>query len=285
VRAVREMIDAMMRKDMAAGLQIINQAVDSGSDPRQFCQQVVDHLRAVMLTQAASPDLVEASQEDRQMYARQAGQISRPGLMKALKTFNDVLNGDISGWQPQLALELALIESLTETVEAQPATLFAPAPAAAAAPNQPPEPERAPQPSAPGTPPTDAPSMVREKWADAQRLIQQSVMSDNRYVEMRTLPDLMQHAVVLSVDGNKLTMGVKARIHLSKLNETGRIRWIERALKRVLTLNEDIIVRFVQSDGGATGEMSYITPSPDVIDDPLIQEGTDLGAQIEIEDD
>lgn len=282
VRAVRELLEALIRRDVSEGLHIINQAIDSGSDPRQFCQQVVDHLRAVLLTQAASADLLEASQEDKQMYQRQAGQISRHALMRALRIFNEALNSDTGGWQPQLTLELALIESLSEPEAAPAAAFMPPAAATSALSSRPAESDVAPQPSPPGTPPVVSPALVQEKWAEAQRLIQQYT---GERPEMRTLPDLMQHAHVLWVDGNRLIMGVKARIHLDKLNEVSRVRWIERALKRVLNLEQDILVKFVPSDGTASGGMRYSTPSPDVINDPLIETGAELGAEIHIEDE
>ncbi|MBZ0276463.1 MAG: DNA polymerase III subunit gamma/tau, partial [Anaerolineae bacterium] len=86
--AVKDLVDALTMEDMAESLHIINEAVDAGSDPRQFGQQVVEHLRAVLLTQTASADLVEASQEDREMYTRQAETISRAVLLKAIRSFN-----------------------------------------------------------------------------------------------------------------------------------------------------------------------------------------------------
>ncbi|MCU0513884.1 MAG: DNA polymerase III subunit gamma/tau [Anaerolineae bacterium] len=277
VRAVRDLVEALLHHDLAGGLVIINQAIDAGSDPRQFCQQVVDHLRALMLAQAASPDLLEASQEDKQMYQRQAGQISRNGLLRALRLFNDALNQGSSGWQPQLALEIALIESLTEP-EAPPAAAAAAVFTAPAAPARPAE--APPRLAPPGTPAVVAAATVREKWPEARALIQQYV---HERPEMQTLPDLMQQAHVISVEGNRITMGVKNRLHVEKLNDSGRLRWIERALRRILALEQEIVVRFVQSDG--SGEIYQSTPAPDALNDPLIETGSELGAEIHIHDD
>lgn len=280
VRAVRELVEAIVARDAAGGLHIINQAIDTGSDPRQFCQQMVEQLRAILLAQAASTDLLEASQEDKQMYARWASQVGRGSLLRAIRAFNDALNGDMGGWQPQLALELALLETL-QAPETTATPLVAPnTPLRDAPPEAPPA-----APQALGGVPLVAPSVVRERWADAQRLIQQYVGS---YPEMQTLPALMQHVHVLTVDGNRLTLGVKSRFHLDKLNDANRVRWIERALKRVLALRDDqhMYVHLVHADGGEErGEMHYITPAPDAINDPLIETGAELGADIEINDE
>jgi DNA polymerase III gamma/tau subunit len=67
----------MIAEDIPRGMHIINAAIDSGSDPRQFGQQTVEHLRSIMLAQTASADLVEASDETRKFLERQANQISR----------------------------------------------------------------------------------------------------------------------------------------------------------------------------------------------------------------
>jgi DNA polymerase-3 subunit gamma/tau len=284
VRAVRDLVDALVQRDTARGLHIINQAIDNGSDPRQFCQQAVELLRAILLTQTASADLVEASGEDRQWYAQLAAQISRPALLKALRAFNDAANTS-SGWQPQLGLEIALLESLQEAEQPAP-TLFAPLTMLPPLTPAPPKPaESAPSaPLASGEAGVVTVAAVRERWADAQRLILQSVQNDSRYVEMRTLPDLMSHAHVTSVEGNRITLGVKARFYLDKLNDPKRISWIERALQRVLALEQPVIVRLVNSNETAK-DMRYITPSPDVINDPLIEVGAELGANIQLEDE
>jgi DNA polymerase-3 subunit gamma/tau len=269
-RAVRDLIAALLDRDAPRGLQVIHAAIDAGSDPRQFGQQAVEHLRAILLAQTASSDLLESSQEDRNLYQQQAKAIRRGELLKAIRTFNDAVNAYSGGWQPQLALELALIESLQE-----PETVIVQQVVTAAAPTA--EPEHAPPtPTKPGTAPIIAPNMVSEKWADVQRIIYQNIAKAPD--AMKTLPDLMQHAFVVTVDGNQLIMGVEKRLFLDKLNDPERIRWIQRGLLRVLGV--DLLVKFVQSERRDMGEMRYATPSPDMLNDPLIQEAIELGGEI-----
>ncbi len=71
--AVKELVQALIEEDAAEGLRVINAAVDSGSDPRQFGQQVVDHLRALLITQTAGADMIEASPDERMLYERASG--------------------------------------------------------------------------------------------------------------------------------------------------------------------------------------------------------------------
>ena len=95
-------------------LDIINTAIDAGSDPHQFGQQIIEHLRAILLTQTASAELVEASQEGiARCSTSRRGMIGRGALLHALRAFNESVNDYRGGWQPQLGLELALVESVS----------------------------------------------------------------------------------------------------------------------------------------------------------------------------
>ncbi|MEO1286258.1 MAG: DNA polymerase III subunit gamma/tau [Chloroflexota bacterium] len=273
--AVRDLVEAMVNNETARGLHVINQAIDSGSDPRQFGQQVVEHLRSVMLAQTASPDLLQASQDDKELFDQQAKMISRSGLLRAVKAFNEAVNNYTGGWQPQLALELALIESLQEP-DVQVQYIQQSSTQSAQKPQQ--KVERAADferaelaPS--GTPPVIQPSVVQSKWVEAQRLIFNH--SHNAGDLIVNLPNLMEYASVVAVDGNLVTMGVSNQIYLTKLNDETRIKWVERAISRVC--DEQLRVRYVRME---EGEALQFSTDDDLADDPLIQEGLGLGGQI-----
>lgn len=278
--SVRDLVDAIVKQEIARGLHVINQAIDAGSDPRQFGQQVVEHLRSVMLAQTASADLLQASQDDQELFDQQAQMISRSTLLRTVKAFNEAVNNYTGGWQPQLALELALIESLQEP-EVQVQYVAQSDAKAKDAPQQKKETasdfERA-ELSKPGTPPIIAPSKVQDKWVDAQRLIFQH--SHNAGDLIVNLPNLMEFANVVSVDGNLVTMGVSNQIYLKKLNEETRLKWVERAISNVT--DEKLRIRYV-----LLGEGDVIQHSSDdeLADDPLIQEGLGLGGQIRDDDE
>ncbi|HYO89501.1 MAG TPA: DNA polymerase III subunit gamma/tau, partial [Candidatus Limnocylindrales bacterium] len=176
--AVRALVESLISQDAASGLRVIQSAMDHGSDPRQFAQQTVEHLRAVLLAQMAGPELLEASEADRALYAAQAQQIGRAALVRALKAFNDAIAGARGGWQPQLALELALVESIRGVDEVMMPAQTPMSHAAAAA-------QTAPQPPAlddhPGSHGITA-AQVNDRWDDVLKVM---------YRFSKTSPDVM----------------------------------------------------------------------------------------------
>jgi len=267
ISAVKDLVQAIVERDAAYGLEVINAAVDSGSDPRQFGQQVVEHLRNLLLAQTASVNLIEASQEDQAMYQEQAAAIDRTMLLNALRTFNETVNNYRGGWQPQLALELALVESLQERIEvvSQPALAQKSAPRQAASTLAQPEVEDLP----PGAPPVVSLSVVREQWVATQRVANRLNIN---------LPALMDHAHVRQVDGNRVIIGVTNDIFREKLEASDKREALEKALQAVhkVPLKVQIVVASGQQDSG--------TAKSSDVNDPLVSLGLELGAEVSQDD-
>lgn len=278
-RAVRELVLALIDRDSARGLHVLNQAIDSGSDPRQFGQQVVEHLRAILLAQTASADLLEVSEDDRALFQQQGQAISRSDLLRALRAFNDAVNTQTSGWQPQLALELALIESLSTPEPTGPIFSGGQQPVAsesqrqaAIAPSAPAY--TPPEPTPPGAPPIVPVQQVRDNWIKAQQLIHQHAHQGGEAVS--NLPHLMDHVSVHAVDGNHVILAASNRFYLDKLSDQTRTAWLQRALSRVN--DAELRVRFVLAEGSQREP----SPSPDVLDDPLVDFAVnELGGEID----
>jgi DNA polymerase III subunit gamma/tau len=283
---VREVVNALVAEDVSVGIHVVNKAIDSGSDPRQFGQQIVEILRNIMLAQTASADLVEASQEDQEMYMQLANTISRGRLLKAIRAFNDAVNNYTGGWQPQLALELALIESLqddevqiVQQVVQQTAPQTRPLSRSEKAKL---EEEQATQPSsssdsdferAEATQPGDTPiysvSKIRESWT-------QILAQANRY--NRNIAPLFEHAHVRTMDGNRLTLGVMTQIFKEKLSDPERSRFVEQAIFDIHEVKLRLQVQLVDSEYIAENEA---VPSDIDDDDPLVDQMRQLGGEID----
>jgi DNA polymerase-3 subunit gamma/tau len=264
--AVRELVEALIRTDAAEGLRVINRAVDSGTDPRQFGQQVVEHLRAVLLTQTAGSEMVEASQEERALYAAQAANIPRSMLVRALRAFSDAVSSFKGGWQPQLPLELALIESVHgEEVEAHiPVTAQS-----SARPTKQPEPAAEAEPEVeaePSAPPVIPAAVINEGWDKVLRALL-------RY--SKTSPEVMSYFRALRVDGNVVVLVTDNAHFFERINPYPEKRKaIEKALKDVFGKSLKVQVLLVSDMSGESG-----TGGMD-LNDPILSTGLELGAEI-----
>ncbi len=111
-QAVQDLVEALAEGEPAHGLALINQTVDAGTDPRQLARQMVDYVRGLLLIRMGSEALVEGTGEARTAMRRQAERFHPGDLLKAARAFNQAATEIRSGWQPQLPLEMAFLESL-----------------------------------------------------------------------------------------------------------------------------------------------------------------------------
>jgi len=112
---VVNLVQAMAHKKVSEGLLAIHQALDSGTDPRQFARQVVDYLRSMMLLKLGNADQVEITPEMKKQLYDQAESFTLPKLVDTINLFNRAAHlPQQMSWQPALPLELALTEALEE---------------------------------------------------------------------------------------------------------------------------------------------------------------------------
>jgi DNA polymerase-3 subunit gamma/tau len=269
--AVKELVETIIKQDAAEGLYLINHALDSGSDPRQFAEQVVEHLRAILLTQTASADLVEATQEDRALYQDQAERIGRGHLLKAIRAFNEAVHSNRSGWQPQLGLELALMECVKyeEPVVVQHIAAAQGTPSQAQQPSTPTQ--AAVEATPPGTPPVVPVTTIRDKWVDMLRQLGKL---------NKTGPDLVQYFRALKVDGNIVYLGTDNELYFERLQHPAKLELVERSLTIVHRVPLKVKVIMVRGEGGGGGD-EHASPVIDP-DDPLLAHGLELGAEIKL---
>lgn len=112
-QAVLDLVQALIDERADLGLEIIQTALDAGSDARQFARQVVDYLRDVMLVKTQNADQVEATPEIRQVLEHHAEAFTIPQLLHTLRCFNQAASESRSLWQPSLPLEIAFLEAQT----------------------------------------------------------------------------------------------------------------------------------------------------------------------------
>lgn len=124
---VIDMIQAVLAKDAAHGMEVIHGALDSGTDARQFARQVVDYLRSLLLVRVGNADQVDATAEQRKEMMETARQFEIGQLLETIRLFNSAATDTRASWHPGLGLELALAESIAPRAEVAQQVVQAPA--------------------------------------------------------------------------------------------------------------------------------------------------------------
>ncbi len=240
---VAELAQALIEQNAAWGLEIINAAVDGGADPRQFGRQMVEHLRQMILVQMGSEQLLDVTAERRAVLHKQAAQIGRRALLRATRAFNRALQEWQGGWQPQLPLELAFLESIQPAEEDAPTS--APTPRAQSA---------APRPKAPRAPKPQRPAPQKRPNAPKPRVHLSDVLAAWETVLVqakrahRTLPALLQHAHPRDVREDTLILGVNVEVFRQKLEAPKTRQALEQTLAHVLGVPLQVKVQVVAAE-------------------------------------
>ncbi len=120
---VSDFVNAIADKDVSAGLQLIHDLLLLGANLNEFLAQVVEHLRGVMLVQmVGSGELLEDRDPDTiQTMKVQAKKIANPDTLRAIKRLSAAAADLKGGFQPQLPVELALVELIQGVPQPAPA--------------------------------------------------------------------------------------------------------------------------------------------------------------------
>ena len=304
-QAVLDLIDALLGRDSAAGLDHIHAALDAGTDPRQFARQIVEYLRQLLLVQMGNAAQVDATVEARAVMARHAAALPAASLLRVIKAFNQAAADARLAWQPALPLEMAFVESLGKGDEAHPVdvahpedvtppaeaavTIETPAPRAARQPakSPPPQPAKAapsdvPSPSdnalspdkvlyQTAESPAPAPSAddpLYKRLSESWKQIVASVKQRNA-----NTAGLLNSIRSRDLRGNVLTLGFASDVLKSQMEKPANIEIIQGVLQQALGV--EIVIRCVT----AAGQRS--APPPDVDHDGMVASALrDLGGEI-----
>lgn len=294
-QSVIELVDALIEQDVAAGLDIINQVVSDGLDPRQFAREIVEQLRSVMLAKLGNGmGLNTMPEEILASVKRQAERAGSATIVRAIEQFNkaavDIKSGLLA--VPQLPLELAFVESalVPETPAiAAPVTGSPPAksvpPARQAVGKSVPPPASAPAPVSPPPPPPASlgdPSVgIRISLEDVRRCFEQVV----RLVEpkSRAMSEALRDARLHKVIGNEIYF-VTFDLMKKKFEQPQPQTALNEAFSEAL--GQTVMVRFLsENDVAAVASTSISTPTGERKNednlDALLKVATDeLGGKI-----
>ena len=244
-QAVGELVDKLVARNVAKGLDVINRVVGDGVDPRQFNRQVVEYLRELLLIKVGDDSsLVHVTPETLQEMKGQAAQLSIRELIKVVRLFNQAGLDLKASVQSQLPLELAFVDAtLTPDEEKKAAP-----PAARSGPGTVPKlPARvAPAPSRPS--PTSAPAKaVREKAREEPRIASTGLKLtldtiNSQWGRILGQVKLRNHSVEallkscrpLRVEGREVVLGFYYPFHKEKIEEPKNKALVESAVSQVV---------------------------------------------------
>jgi DNA polymerase-3 subunit gamma/tau len=124
-QAVSQLVDYLVAGERVRGLELINQLVGDGSEPRQLAREIVEHLRKMLLLKMGEGAvLLRSSTSDEELTAMRAqvAQVTPRWLLRTIRLFNNAALESRASFIPQLSLELAFLEAISEEApEAAPA--------------------------------------------------------------------------------------------------------------------------------------------------------------------
>jgi DNA polymerase-3 subunit gamma/tau len=275
-QAVISVVEAVINRQSAQGLDVIHRSLDSGSDPRQFARQIIDYLRNLLLVAMGNASQVEATPETRSQMAQHAQAFTVPDLLRIVQFFNQAATETRSGWQPALPLEMAFISAITvESPEKGQAStpLKSETPVAATRVNPPEDKSRpviaAPSSSSPGTAEmssvdASANQRLNKNW---EQLISRIKMQNPK------LAGVLNSAKVRVIKGNVLTLGFNGDFYLKTMENPASLELLKNTLKQVMDM--DIEIQAVLESGKKSA------PPPEVDSDGMVASALrDLGGEI-----
>jgi DNA polymerase-3 subunit gamma/tau len=284
---VAGIVRAIAETDIAKGLEGINQALDSGADPRQLARQVVEYLRGLLMVQSGNADRIDAPEDVASGMLPLAARFSLTELLIALRAFSRAAAETRGSWQPGLPLELALVEAARPRAEA-PADR---SPAPAAAPKAvPPKPRpSSPQgvattgtgaPSAPGpaaNPPqasANPQTILLDRWKD---VLKAAYRRDPR------AQALLNSCKPLGIEKGKVVLAFSSDLLREKMEKGHNLSCVQEALQEVI--GEPLGVRCILSREPALKQAAR-EPDTSRPTEPVEEGGMvatairDLGAQV-----
>jgi DNA polymerase-3 subunit gamma/tau len=286
---VVELVEAILTGQAGAGLNCIHQALDSGSDPRQYARQVVDYLRGLLLVLLGKAKLQEVTPEQKKQMEKHAQQFTLPYLVETLRLFNAAAVDVRSGWQPALPLELALAEAIERRAgtgqpqvdnspvfagEALPQAVKEKSPSKSAVVQSHSTPVAAPQPVVKEEPaPAKAESPTQEldmreiehNWAQIKALVKR---------KRNPTEALLNSCKLLAVKRGTLVLGFVTDILKNKMEAGDNLDVTRQAIRQVI--GKDVPLACVVM----SGKTGSLPPELDVDGDGLVGTALNLGGEI-----
>lgn len=310
--------DAVVRRDVVACLDLVNQVIDEGKDVRQVLRTLIDHFRdlLVMKTGDQAAQILDTTEHRLQALRTQAEQASTEDILRALSVLSATETEARWSPQPRLLLEIALIrlcrpemdptlEGLRARVQAIEQRMGEPKPRPVPSETGPraTPPEAGPARKAPQTPKApgkDTPRAEAEATAAASVAVAGSspppqvpviAIEDVRRQWSRILEEVKRtkmfcHALLiegtpLRLEGSTLVVGLRTgyNFHVENLHRPENRAVVESAVERVL--QQRLRLQCTVHDGAVESAGESNLPAVSVENDPVVARAVELfGAHV-----
>lgn len=280
-QVLADLAERIATGDVAGLLVAVGRLADSGQDLRQLARDAVEHLRSLLLLQAA-PDarLVETTPERLASLAAQAGRFGRVELIRAIELLADA-QAQMRRGSTRLPLEIALVKAampeacgdaaalgarLDRLERGAPVTAPVVAPVVAPVPSTPQEPEPV-VPTTSSTPPALGVERVRQSWP--------AVLEAAKRQSLR-LGAMLTAGQPVALDGDDLTVRFPYAFHAESCS-TDQAREALRAIFAEL-LGGPLTIHAIVADAAAIAPAS---PQPaEEVEAVLEAEAAEAGGEL-----
>lgn len=106
--------DVFRAKDSAAGLQLVEEMINSGFDVKEFVSGIAEHFRNMLIVKTTgSTQIIEESELHRKRYAADVQSFSVHDLLRIIKVVTDTENTIRYSVQPRFKLEMMIVQMTT----------------------------------------------------------------------------------------------------------------------------------------------------------------------------
>lgn len=266
-------VDALIAGDAAAAFGAIQRAYEDGRDLRQFCRDVIAHLRACLLLKASGQ--APAAAGALEAVRRHAEAVEMDRLLEALELFAEAESAFRTAVAPTLPLEIAVVRwqrrpapaaqaprAPAESAETRPkaradsATAYSPPPPPAEDPEDDSAAGERPQPAEPG-PRKDqsVPAAIGDEQAAEAAAVWDRLLETLRQHRERQAEAFLREGRLIGVEGRKVIVGYAPRHRFHQANMTNpKFRQpVERHLSKLLGRPVELEAVIAEGEVGGLG--------------------------------
>lgn len=275
-QTVLDVVDAILARDPAIGLQVTHKALDAGTDPRQLARQIVEYVRDLLLVKVGSGSLVDVTGDIREKMVNHAQSLETPVLLHIIKIYSEAATQQRMTWQPGLPLELAFVKSISQSSESiieskSPST---PLPQPQTNPRKPREKSVKKQSQIEQEDETNEPSESDVEDGLSLRNIEKQwrkILTKTREQNLSTQA-LLNSCKVIDLRGHDLYLGFASEVLKSKMEKEDHLLVVRQVIEQVF--GQELHIRCVIS----TDDQSELPP--DVDSDGMVATALRLGGEI-----